>query len=310
MTTCKNGFFRIVFYLSFSLIVIFVMIYSAHAADNPPSQGIKFPDKGFTNMIGMKFVPIPGGTFMMGSPPDELKRDSDERQCRVRLSKSFFLQTTEVTVREWRIFAQQTGYRTTAEKKGWAWIWDGKKWERKKGICWYLPGFPQTDMHPVTCISWDDARNFIKWLNKKDDRTYRLPTEAEWEYACRAGTTTPFYTGDCISTEEANYDGQYPMPGCSSGENRKKTLPVGSFQSNPWGLFDMHGNVWEWCQDWKGNYPDSSVISPEGALHGRRRVMRGGSWYNKAWYLRSADRSKGIPDVRTNYLGFRVAAGF
>ncbi len=268
-------------------------------------------DEIFTNSIDMKFVLIPKGTFLMGSPSNEPKRESDERQHRVTISQPFYLQTTEVTVGQWRSFINDTGYRTKAEIQGWSMIWTGSKWVKKKGYYWDNPEFPQTETHPVTCLSWNDVQKFIEWLTGKEGKTYRLPTETEWEYACRAGTTTPFYTGNCISTDQANYDGTHPMPGCPEGEYRKGPVEVESFEPNPWGLHDMHGNVWEWCQDkYKRDYPSGRVTDPKGPTSGWERVLRGGSWHNYAGHIRSALRYRYYPDKWLNYSGFRLAQDY
>ncbi|MEA2013891.1 MAG: formylglycine-generating enzyme family protein, partial [Thermodesulfobacteriota bacterium] len=152
------------------------------------------------------------------------------------------------------------------------------------------------DNRPVEKVSWNDCQKFIRKLNRKEGTSkYRLPTEAEWEYACRAGTMTPFYTGDCISTDQANYDGNYPMPGCSKGRDREKTVDVASFSPNKWGLYDMHGNVWEWCEDRYGYYPSGHVTDPEGPSGGSHRVYRGGGWSYGDRYCRSAFRNGGRP---------------
>ena len=137
---------------------------------------------------------------------------------------------------------------------------------------------------------------------------FNLPSEAQWEYACRAGTTTPFWTGRCLSTDEANYDGNNPLEGCPKGVYRKKTTPVKKFPPNPWGLYDMHGNVWEWCADWYGDYPDGPVTDPIGPTNGANRVCRGGSWFDYARRCRSAYRHLNTPDYRNNFLGFRALA--
>jgi Uncharacterized conserved protein len=163
------------------------------------------------------------------------------------------------------------------------------------------------DDRPVEQVSWNDAQEFIRKLNRKEGTNkYRLSTEAQWEYACRAGTTTPFYTGGCIFTNQANYNGSYPMPGCSKGEYRKKTTEVASFPPNKWGLYDMHGNVWEWCHDWKGDYLSGHVIDPTGPSSGRRRVVRGGSWFGRPWDIRSANRYRCYPDNRDYNTDFRL----
>jgi formylglycine-generating enzyme len=164
------------------------------------------------------------------------------------------------------------------------------------------------DTCPVESVSWNDAQKFIQKLNQRGDRiTYGLPTEAQWEYAARAGTTTAFYFGDQLSTDQANYNGNYPMPGGSKGEYRDKTVPVGSFPANAWGLYDMHGNVHEWCQDWYGKYPSGPVTDPTGPSSGAYRVLRGGSWNSFARYCRSAFRDDIHPVSRGNRLGLRLA---
>jgi formylglycine-generating enzyme required for sulfatase activity len=161
---------------------------------------------------------------------------------------------------------------------------------------------------PVEQVSWDDAQEFIQKLNQMEGAShYRLPTEAEWEYACRAATTTPFFTGGCISTGQANYNGNYPGENCPKGTYRKKTVKAGSFPPNAWGLHDMHGNVWEWCQDWYGTYPSGPVVDPKGPDKGKQRVLRGGSWSGGARLLRSAFRNRVTPGYRGDLIGFRVA---
>src|SRR5262249_37460653 len=172
---------------------------------------------------------------------------------------------------------------------------------------------------PVECVSWDDCQEFVKKLCQKTGKRFRLPTEAEWEYACRAGTTTPFYFGETISTDQANYDGNYtyealPKPPAAyvtrvimwllgpslyrkgkKGVYREKTTPVGSFPANAWGLFDMHGNVWEWCEDWYGPYAKEDIKDPQGVNNGVARVLRGGSWDNGPRNCRSARRLGFLP---------------
>ena len=235
--------------------------------------------KKITNTIGQEFVYIEPGTFMMGSPENEPGRDSDEIQHKVTLTKGFYMQTTEVTQGQWK--AVMGNNPSSFKDCG--------------------------DDCPVENVSWEDAQEFIKKLSRKEGKEYRLPTEAEWEYAARAGTTTPFHTGRCLSTDQANYDGNYPPEGCAEGKYREKTVPAGSFSPNAYGLYDMHGNVWEWCQDWYGDYPAGSVTNPEGSSTGSYRVFRGGGWYRYAVNCRSAYRGYDSPGYRSSDLGFRLA---
>jgi len=160
---------------------------------------------------------------------------------------------------------------------------------------------------PVEQVSWYDSQEFIKKINQMGEGYYRLPTEAEWEYAARAGTRTPFAFGNCLNTDKANYDGNYPLTGCSKGKYREKTIPVASLGKNVWGLYDMHGNVWEWCNNWYGDYPDISVTDPGGPSSGSNRVLRGGSWDNNAQYCRSAKRDYYSPGYRYNDIGLRLS---
>ena len=163
------------------------------------------------------------------------------------------------------------------------------------------------DNLPVKQVFWNNCKEFVRKLNVKEGgNKYRLPTEAEWEYACRAGTTTLFYTGRCLSSTHANYKG-FPAPGCSKGINRDKAIKVASLSPNVWGLYDMHGNVREWCEDRYGDYPSGHVTDPEGPSSGSYRVIRGGSWFNYAWMCRAAFRSHKNP-YRSDYrLGLRLA---
>jgi formylglycine-generating enzyme required for sulfatase activity len=268
------------------------------------------------NGLGMKFVLIHPGSFTMGSSQSEPGRLNDEDAHRVTLTKGFYMQTTEVTVGQFRQFIQATGYKTEAEKKGGCWIRSEKgKWEQKKGSNWDSPGSwetiesRQTDNHPVTCISWNDTQAFIRWLTRKEGMTYGLPTEAGWEYACRTLKTTPFSYGSCLSTSQANFGsvGAF-FSNCKDayGINRKMPIIVGKLVPNPWGLFDMHGNVSEWCYDWYGPYPNRSPKNPKGPSKGAERVMRGGHWISDAHDCRCAGRGSFLTDSASDAIGFRL----
>ena len=235
-----------------------------------------------TNSLGMTFVYIKPGTFHMGSPSSEPERGRNEARHKVTLTKGFYMQTTEVTQGQWKAVM-------------------GKNPSEFKSC---------GDNCPVEKVSWEDVQRFIEKLNAREDGAkYRLPTEAQWEYAARAGTTTPFAFGDCLATNEDNYNGNYPMPGCSKGRYRKKTTPVASFKSNAWGLYNMHGNVSEWCEDWYGTYPDGSATDPVGPSSGKYRVLRGGSWKDFTRFCRSAHRGMCTPSRRSIFYGFRLLRG-
>ena len=245
-----------------------------------PLSGPSASGKKITNFLGMEFVWIEPGTFLMGSPSSEADRDGDESQHQVTLTKGFYMQTTEVTQGQWKVVM---GNNPSAFSN-----------------C--------GDNCPVEQVSWNDVQEFIHKLNSRTGEPYRLPTEAEWEYACRAGSNTPFNTGDSLSTDQANYD-----DGNSRfvrmfllKYSRVGPLPVKGFPPNAWGLYDMHGNVWEWCADWYGDYPPDSVVEPTGPSSGSTRVLRGGGWYFLVGGGRSADRNRRAADTRSPYFGFRL----
>jgi len=160
---------------------------------------------------------------------------------------------------------------------------------------------------PVGYVSWNDCQEFLRTLNAPAGHECRLPTEAEWEYACRAGTATAFHYGDEPDTSQVNFNDYDPFEDGRKGEYRMKTVKVGSFRPNAWGLYDMHGNVSEWCQDWYGDYPVGAVTDPTGAETGLYRVCRGGSWSDRADYCRSGSRNRCVPSESCGGLGFRVA---
>src|SRR5262249_21785492 len=186
-----------------------------------------------------------------------------------------------VTVRQFRAFTQAADYQTDAESEGGGHRWTSDDWERDPDLDWTKPGYPQGEDHPVSCVSWNDAQAFLEWLSglqkeKEAGRASRLPSEAEWESACRAGTTTPFALGISLSSAQANFDGNYPYGEADEGVYIDGTCPVGSYRPNAFGLYDMHGQVWEWCADWHGRtyYRRSPRIDPPGPARGESRALR------------------------------------
>ncbi len=262
----------------FILILIAVFLLSIC-----PFNATSF-EKTFKNSLGMEFVLVPAGTFTMGSPPTERFRDKEETQHPVTISRSFYMQVTEVTLEQW-------------------WALMGRKLiDPRKG-----PG-----NLPVTRVSWYDSQDFIRALNEKNEGTYRLPTEAEWEYAARAGTTTAYSWGDAIDCTRAMYaNNRLKSPQCiedvkAKGLEPDGPAPVKSYPPNPWGLFDMHGNVWEWCRDRFGPYTSAPQVDPRGPQSGEMRVRRGGSWYRYGYSCRSANRAFANPASRLRTTGFRL----
>ena len=234
-----------------------------------------------TNTIGIKLMQVPKGKFIMGSPETEGQRDINENQHEVTISQNFYMGSTEVTQAQWQ------------------------------KVMGNNPSKFQGHELPVEQISWEEAVEFCKRLSempeeKKAGRKYRLPTEAEWEYACRAGTTTPYHFGSELNGRQANCNGTDPYGTETEGPYLKKITIVGKYPANAWGLYDMHGNVWECCADWYGDYPTGSVTDPSGPVTGSSCVRRGGGWSFIAVVCRSANRFGVGPSLHTGYLGFRV----
>ncbi|TAE72490.1 MAG: TIR domain-containing protein [Bacteroidetes bacterium] len=229
---------------------------------------------------GMVF--IKGGTFLMGSPESEVSRNDNEDQHSVSVS-SFYMAKYEVTVEEYEKYCTATNTKMPNAPDF------NPNWKNKR--------------HPIVNVSWEDATTYCAWLSKTTGKKYRLPTEAEWEYACRAGTTTPFSTGANLTTAQGNYNGNYPYNNNAKGVYRQGTTEVGSFSPNAWGLYDMHGNVWEWCQDYYNS--DYNGIKESGF-----RVLRGGSWNYLARHCRSAYRHYNTPTYRSYANGFRFVISF
>jgi eukaryotic-like serine/threonine-protein kinase len=238
-----------------------------------------------SNGVALTMVKIPAGSFMMGSPASEKGHSDDERPQRRVTVPEFYMGQTEVTQAQWQaIMGNNPAY------------------------------FKDDDKLPVEPVTWPNAMDFCAKLSQKMGLTYRLPSEAEWEYACRAGTTTPFAFGETITPEVVNYNGNYPYGSAAKGEYRQKATPVGSFPANGFGLYDMHGNVWEWCLDeYFDTYNGAPVDgSPRGDIKSYKiddkRLLRGGSWFDNAYSCRSANRNHDFAGVRYNNIGFRVVA--
>jgi formylglycine-generating enzyme required for sulfatase activity len=302
------------------LVLSGLLVVLAFAVPDPtktPAQGGKKLPKEITNSIGMKLVLIPAGKFKMGSPKaeqaDVLKTITDKElrpvvtdwlkaespQHEVEITRPFYLGVYEVT---------QKQYRTVMGKNpSWFSLARGGKVK--------LQGVDSTDDFPVESVSWDDAQAFLKKLSalqqeKAQRRRYRLPTEAEWEYACRGGAagSTAFHYGNSLSSRQANFEGNYPHGGAAKGPNLERTCKVGSYKPNAWGLYDMHGNVYEWCEDWFDEvyYASKPRRDPPGPLEGSDRVLRGGSWGDDGWVCRSAYRWRSGPKSGDASKGFRA----
>ena len=265
-------------------------VVTVNAKGEPISRSRKqaeFFSEKLGNGVVLEMVAIPGGKFLMGSPQNELKRNYSESPQHTVTVQPFFMGKFPVTQNQWAIVAALKKISIDLNPDP----------SRFKGA-----------NRPIEQVSWDDAIEFCARLSNKTGKTYRLPSEAEWEYACRAGTTTPFYFGETITTNLVNYNGNYTYNFGSIGEFREQTTDVGKFPPNPFGVFDMHGNIWEWCQDtWHENYYNEAPTDASPWIsESKERLLRGGSWNSNPWICRSAFRAKWVR-VELNYrLGFRV----
>ena len=318
-------------------IVLFTMAGTAFGETKEPPKKLA-ADLG--GGVKMELVLIPAGEFKMGSAEsaedtaaffnktyaeDFLKADffKDEHpQHRVRITKPFYLGTYHVTRGQFRQFVADAGYKTDAEKGelpgAWGWDPDNKQLAFNAKYSWRDPGFEQTDDHPVVEIDHNDASAFCQWLGEKEKRRYHLPTEAQWEYACRAGTQTAYFWGNDADAGKGfancfDWAAKEKLPVLNSfnwSDGFVYTSPVGSFKPNAWGLYDMIGNALEWCADYYAPYPPGDEVDPTGPAQGDEklsRVLRGGSWFYTAPFCRAAYRAKNAPGARYFDFGFRVA---
>lgn len=316
------------------------------------------------NSLDMRLLPIAAGSFEMGMLDEhnlklkhkfsayqrEIHDYLEKPSFPVELTNDFHIGQNEVTVGQFRRFVEATGYKTDAERAGEAWVFQPDaeeplgRFSPLKGASWRDPGFPQDESHPVTCVSWNDATAFCRWLSDQEGKRYRLPTEAEWEYACRAGSSTPYCGGDTPDSvyaygnvADAALHDKYPEdvirqrvvalePG--QGDGHVFTAPAGNFKPNAWGLHDVHGNVWEWCSDKYSDriYKDmhklavergsrskpAPIADPRGPEtttqheHGDWRSLRGGSWYTGPLQSRCSVRAFAEAGDAYSYIGFRV----
>lgn len=270
------------------LMVVFVTAFFAIAKENKPkasaddapkvaaAQAEKTIDLG--NEVSLTLVLVPAGEFDMGSPMSELKRDDDEAQHHIKLTKPFYMGKFEVTQLQFRVIMEQNPSKFGGDKL------------------------------PVDNINWYEACRFLKKLSEKTGVKFRLPTEAEWEYACRAGTTTAFNTGTTIDSDLANYEAEEVYADGITGTSLDSTCEVGKFKPNAFGLYDMHGNVWEWCSDYydENYYKVTPLSDPKGPQKGDGKVLRGGAWNEPPAKCRSADRNHRGEKANQPVIGFRV----
>jgi formylglycine-generating enzyme len=311
----------------------------------PHGQAAPAAPRQITNNLGMTLQRIPAGTFRMGSNEplarlqkayplaerERLEALSDEAPVHtVHISRAFYMGRTEVTVGQFRRFLQASGYVPESEADGTGGYGYNANYDaetsargdafegRDPRYSWNNPGFAQDDRHPVVNVTWNDAQALATWLSQQEGRHYRLPTEAEWEYAARAGTRTRYHSGndprtllEVANTFDASATPLWPKLAANAlagNDGFAFTAPVGSFQPNAFGLYDMHGNVWEWTNDWYGEdyYAQSPTKDPQGPKNGNVYVRRGGSWHTWALYARSSYRNWNSAQTRYTLVGIRL----
>jgi len=262
-------------------VILIVLIIVSVGCNCKQTESLSFWKEPIT---GMEFVLIPKGSFIMGSHSIN-DNSNTEKPHKVTISEDFWLARTEVTQQQWQIIM---------------------------GVEEFHPEKPSpfrntNPQYPIVSVSYFDIQKFLNILNKlSPESTFRLPTEAEWEYACRAGTTTPFSTGSHISDAQANFNSEFASDYSTSGNYIGHPVPISSYPPNSWGLYDMHGNVWEWVADWYAPYSSEPVLDPQGPLVGKHKVIRGGSWYFGANNARSSTRRLHEPELWGFSIGFRI----
>lgn len=341
----RKRFFPILV-LALLCLVPFAFLAADHDANQTQSQDVSKSDV-ITNSLGMKLVRIAAGEFMMGAEEDQeatkaafpyadpelLPRESPRHK--VRITKAFYMGQYEVTLAQFMTFRKEAHYKIDAEdgKSMTGYGKNGEQIESTEFRPW-APGWKVEPDHPVGYVSWNDAVAFCDWLSRKEKKKYRLPTEAEWEYACRAGTNSRYSCGnnpealigfantsdqdravlfpgkmvDVFDKSGKKSGQQIPYPFLSGRDGFAWTAPVGRFKPNNFGVYDMHGNSWEWCSDWFGEnyYRESPTDDPKGPAKGEVRVSRGGAFDNSPFTLRCARRDGGTPESHDNHDGFRI----
>jgi len=296
-------------------------VSAASSRESENRAALEYVDLELAPDAKMKLVKVPAGKFIMGTDPKQRTRVRDGRENprrEVTISRDFHIGTCEVTRGQFAAFAKDSGYLSQAEREGWAYAWNGYVWDKMGGASWKKVGFNQADDHPVTCVSFDDAIAFCRWMSAKTGRKIMLPTEAQWEYAARAGTTTDFPWGDAWEDGEgwanaADNSARERFPGWRAfpfEDGYLTTAPVATYRANAFGLHDVIGNVWEWTADWydKDYYKKAPDIDPTGPATGSQRVLRGGSWLSSPPRSRVAGRlPSNLRGLYCDYIpGFRV----